>query len=474
MDMYVAGEWRGAAAEDEVRNPYSGDVVATVPRASGEDVERALGAAVLGARAMRLLSAYERAAILDRAADRLETEVERVARTISAEEGKPLQEALGEARRTPDLLRLSASEGARMHGETIPLDAASGNADKLGFTLRQPCGVVVAITPFNYPLLLVAHKVGPALAAGNAVILKPASQTPLVALELTRILLEAGLPEHALQCVTGPGSELGAALCADARVRKISFTGSKGVGKAVAAAAGVKRLSLELGSNCPLVVLPDADLEHVATATALGGYVNAGQACISVQRVLVGGEVYADFVDALREKVEAIKVGDPFEEGTGVSALITEGEARRVEGVIRGAVEEGAALVTGGERDGAVVRPAVVADVSPGMEIVREELFGPAVAVSSVAGIDEAIEVANASEYGLGAGIFTSDVTSALRFARHVDCGNIQINSTPLWRADLMPYGGLKGSGIGKEGPRYAIEEMTELKSVVFHGVDGR
>ncbi|MDQ3891045.1 MAG: aldehyde dehydrogenase family protein [Actinomycetota bacterium] len=474
MEMYVAGEWRGGAAEDEVRNPYSGEVVATVPRATGQDVERALAAAELGARAMRLLSAYERAALLNGAADRLEIEAERVARMISAEEGKPLQEALGEARRTPDLLRLSASEGARMHGETIPVDAASGNADKLAFTLRQPCGVVVAITPFNYPLLLVAHKLGPALAAGNAVILKPASQTPLVALELTRILLEAGFPEQALQCVTGPGSELGAALCADARVRKISFTGSKSVGQAVAAAAGVKRLSLELGSNCPLIVLPDADLEQVATATAVGGYVNAGQACISVQRVLVGREVYGEFVDALREKVEAIKVGDPFEEGTGVSALITEGEARRVERVIRSAVEKGAALVTGGERDGALVRPAVVADVSPEMEIAREELFGPAVAVSSVTGIDEAIEVANASEYGLGAGIFTSDVTSALRFARHVDCGNIQINNTPLWRADLMPYGGLKGSGIGKEGPRYAIEEMTELKSVVFHGVDGR
>lgn len=471
MQMYVGGEWRGAPIEDEVSNPFSGEIVDTVPRATEADVERALVAAVRGAVVMRRLPAYDRAAILNRAADLLDGEAEHFARTISAEEGKPLSEALGEARRTPDLIRLSASEGARMHGETIPVDAASGNADKLGFTLRQPCGVVVAITPFNYPLLLVAHKVAPALAAGNAVILKPASQTPLVALELTRLFLEAGLPEGALQCITGPGSTLGPALCADARVRKVSFTGSKEVGESVTGVAGVKRLSLELGSNCPLIVLPDADLEQVATATAAGGYVNAGQACISVQRVLVGRDVYGDFLDALRPKVEAIKVGDPFEDGTGLSALISEREAERVEGMIERAVADGASLVTGGGRDGGVVEPTIVADVSPEMDIARHELFGPAVAVGATDGIDDAIELANASEYGLGAGIFTSDVTSALRFAREVDCGNIQINNTPLWRADLMPYGGLKGSGIGKEGPRYAIEEMTELKSVVFHGV---
>jgi acyl-CoA reductase-like NAD-dependent aldehyde dehydrogenase len=464
MQMYVAGEWRGSPLEDEVRSPYSGEVVDTVPRATDEDVEQALGVALLGAHAMRRLSAYDRAAIVNRAADLLAEAADEFARTISAEEGKPLSEALGEARRTPDLLRVAASEGARMHGETIPVDAAPGNADKIAFTIRQPCGVVVAITPFNYPLLLVAHKVAPALAAGNAVILKPASQTPLVALKLTRLFLEAGLPEYALQCITGPGSTVGPALCADARVRKISFTGSKDVGEGVTAVAGVKRL----------IVLPDADLEHVASATATGGYVNAGQACISVQRVLVGREVYGDFLDALRPKVESIKVGDPFEDGTGVSALISEREAERVEDVIRRAIDDGAALVTGGEREGGVVQPTIVADVSPEMAISRDELFGPAVAVSAVDGIDEAIELANATEYGLGAGIFTSDVTNALRFARDVDCGNVQINNTPLWRADLMPYGGLKGSGIGKEGPRYAIEEMTELKSVVFHGIGGR
>jgi acyl-CoA reductase-like NAD-dependent aldehyde dehydrogenase len=473
MDMYVAGQWRSTALEDTVTNPYSGELVDTVPRAGPEDVEDALEAAVAGASVMRRLTPYERRQIMDRAADLVEAAVEELARTISSEEGKPLAEARGEAARIPDLIRLSASEAARLHGETIPVDAAPGGGDKLGFTMRQPCGVVVAVTPFNYPLLLVAHKVAPALASGNAVILKPAGQTPLTALKLTRILLDAGLPELALQCVTGPGSELGPALCADERVRKVSFTGSHDVGRRIAAVAGVKRLSLELGANCPVIVLPDADLEQVAAAIALGGYVNAGQVCISVQRVLAQRDVYADLLDALRPKVEAIRVGDPFEDGTQLSALISEGEAERVETAIRQAVAEGASLVTGGERSGAVVAPTIVADVSSELQLFHDELFGPAVAVTPVDGIDEAIALANDSSYGLGAGIFTSDIGNALRFAREVDCGSIQVNWTPLWRADLMPYGGLKGSGIGKEGPRYAVEEMTELKTVVFHGVAG-
>src|SRR5438105_7962783 len=287
MRMYVAEEWRDGDAEDEVRSPYSGEVVDTVPRASAADVEAALSAAVGGAEAMRRLTAHERQALLDRAAALTAAAVDDLARTISAEEGKPLAEAQGEAARIPDLIRLSSAEGARMHGETIPVDAAPNAGDKLGFTIRQPCGVVAAVTPFNYPALLVGHKLYPALAAGNAVILKPASRTPLTALKLIRLLLEAGLPGNAVQCLTGSGAEVGTALCADERVRKISFTGSTAVGRRIAAAAGVKKLSLELGANCPVVVLPDADLEQAAAATALGGFVNAGQVCISVQRVLL-------------------------------------------------------------------------------------------------------------------------------------------------------------------------------------------
>jgi acyl-CoA reductase-like NAD-dependent aldehyde dehydrogenase len=469
--MYIAGEWRSNGAVEEVRNPYTGEVVGTAPRASAADVEQALAAAVDGAAAMRRLSAHERRSALERAAELTAAAVGELARTISAEVGKPMAEARGEASRIADLIRLSAAEGARMHGETVPVEAAPSAGDKLGLTIRQPCGVVVAVTPFNYPALLVGHKVYPALAAGNAVILKPASRTPLTAVLLTRLLLEAGLPANAIQCVTGSGADIGTALCADDRVRKISFTGSTEVGRRIASVAGIKKLSLELGANCPVVVLPDADLEATADATALGGYVNAGQVCISVQRILVDRGVYGDFLDALVPRVEAIRVGDPSSENTQLSALISEGEAQRVEATVREAVDSGAKLITGGGRSGAVVEPTVVADVDPASPLSRDELFGPAVAVTPVSGIEEAIALANDSSYGLGAGIFTSNVTNALRFARDVDCGSIQINWTPLWRADLMPYGGLKGSGIGKEGPRYAIDEMTELKVVVFHGI---
>jgi acyl-CoA reductase-like NAD-dependent aldehyde dehydrogenase len=277
------------------------------------------------------------------------------------------------------------------------------------------------------------------------------------------------MPEHAIQCITGPGAELGAALCGDPRVRKISFTGSTAVGEQIARTAGVKRLSLELGANCPLIVLSDADLGAVAEHTLRGGYVNAGQVCISVQRVLVADAVYGEFVERLTPLVEGLRTGHPLDETTALGPVISAAEAERVERTIREAVAGGARLVTGGVRDGAVIAPAVVADVDPAMALSRQELFGPAVAVTRVGGIDEAIALANDSDYGLGAGLFTSSIDSALRFAREVDAGSIQINSSPLWRADLMPYGGLKRSGIGKEGPRYAIEEMTELKTIVLH-----
>jgi glyceraldehyde-3-phosphate dehydrogenase (NADP+) len=466
--MFVAGEWRGAETEP-IEQPYSGELVDRVPAATVEDVEQALTAAVAGARAMAELTAWERSEILNRAADLLAARHEDLARTISLEEGKPLAEARLEVGRSPELLRLCAFEGTQLRGETLPLDAASNGAGKFGLTLRVPCGVVVAITPFNYPLLLVVHKVGPALAAGNAVVLKPAVRTPLVALKLTELLLEAGIPELGIQCITGSGPAIGPLLCADSRVRKISFTGSADAGEAITRVAGIKRVSLELGANSPLIVLADADVEQVAAATAVGGYTNAGQACISTQRVLVDRRVYGDLLEALTPKVEAIATGDPLDESTQLSAMITEQEAQRVGAWIEEAVAEGARVVTGGVRDGAVYAATVVADVEPTMRISRSELFGPAVALSPVAGIEEALALANDSDYGLSAGIYTRDVDAALAFARRAEAGNVHINGTPTWRADLMPYGGFKRSGIGKEGPRYAVAEMTEQKTIVVH-----
>jgi acyl-CoA reductase-like NAD-dependent aldehyde dehydrogenase len=472
MKMYINREWVNSSKASEVLSPYSGEVVDTVPDATPEQVEQCLVAAERGAAQMAKLTAYERYQILMKAADIISGRVEDFARTVSLEEGKPLSESRGEASRMPDLLRLSAFEGSQLRGETLPVDAQGGTRGKVGLTLRVPCGVVLAISPFNYPLLLVLHKVAPALAAGNAVILKPASSTPFSSLKLTQVFLEAGLPDDALQCITGSGSRLGPMLCADSRVRKISFTGSTEVGEKLAHVAGVKKLSLELGSNCPLVVLTDADLDRVAEATAIGGYVNAGQVCISTQRILVHRKAYADFLSALKPRVEAIKVGDPLAADTRLSAMITVGDAQRVESWVKEAVSGGARVITGGERQGGVFAPTVVADVDPQMRISREELFGPAVAVTPVDTVDEAIALANDSKYGLGAGVFTRDLTTAWRFAREVQSGTVQVNWTPLWRADLMPYGGFKGSGIGREGPRYAIEEMTELKTVVFHGID--
>jgi len=471
MRMFIAGDWIEGARQEELHSPYDGEVIDTVPVADTADVDRAIAAAVRGADHQRHTPAYDRQAILLRAADIADSRVDELARTISLETGKPIGEATTEASRAGDLLRLSAFEGAQLYGDSLPLDAHRGAGQgKLGFTLRQPCGVVVAITPFNYPLLLALHKIAPALAAGNAVVAKPARQTPLTALKLVEILLEAGLHPEAISCVTGPGGELGTALCGDPRVRKISFTGSTATGEAITRVAGVKKLSLELGASCPVAILPDADLELAAEAVALGGYINAGQVCISVQRVLADRAVVGDFLDALVPKVQQIRTGDPLREDTTMGSLISEQEASRVEAALRAGAENGARLLIGGERDGAVVAPAVVADVDPDSPLSQDELFGPAVAVTTVPDVDTAVRLANATRYGLAAGVFTGNVANAVRFAREVDAGSLHINWTPLWRADLMPYGGLKGSGIGKEGPRWAIEEMTELKTVVLHG----
>ena len=470
--MYISGQWVDSPSQIPVTSPFSGDVIDTVPEATPEQIEETIAAAEKGAVSMAKLTAHERSEILNRAADRFQQRIDDFATLVSQEAGKPLAEAHAEVGRMPALLRLAAFEGSQLRGETLPIDAQAGAAGKIGMTLRVPSGVVVAITPFNFPILLVIHKVAPALAVGNAVILKPATATPLSALMFTEIMLQAGLPEQGLQCITGSGSQLGTALCSDPRVRKISFTGSTSVGEKISRVAGIKRLSLELGSNSPLIVLPDADLEEVAQATALGGYVNAGQVCISLQRVLVHAKAYGDFLDALKGPVEAIKVGDPLDDDTKLSAMINETEAQRVERWTSEAAENGATIVTGGERQGAVVSPTIVADVKPDMKISREELFGPAVGVTRIESVDEGIALANDSQYGLGAGIFTRDIKSAWKFARNVQSGNVMINWTPLWRADLMPYGGFKQSGIGNEGPRYAVEEMTEIKTVVFHGVD--
>lgn len=473
MELLIGGQWRAAedGATEEIASPFDGTVIGIVPVAGEKDAQVALDAAERGAETWRRTPAHERARILLKAAELADERAEEFGRTICGETGKAIGEASREAGRSGDIIRLATYEGTQLYGDTLPLDANPGTGlDKIGFTVRQPCGVVVAISPFNYPALLVMHKVAPALAAGNAVVLKPARTAPLTALKLAACFVDAGLPEGVLSVVTGPGPGLGDALVTDPRVRKISFTGSTATGEHIASVAGLKKLSMELGASCPVIVLPDADVEAAADAVSAGGYVNAGQVCISVQRVITHPDVHTDFLDALVPKVEAISVGDPSSPDTTMGSLITASEAERVRQAISDAAEGGARVLTGGDRDGASVAPAVVADVDPGSDFSRDELFGPAVGVTSAPDWETAVTLANDTSYGLAAGIFTSDVAGAVRAMREIDAGNIHINWTPLWRADLMPYGGLKGSGFGKEGPRAAVREMTDLKTIVLHG----
>lgn len=469
MKFFLNGQWQSRSEVIEVINPYDGAVIDTVPVATSADVESALEAAVAGAAIMREVPGYERFRILRRAADLMLARSDDLARTISLEVGKTLAEARVEVERSTQTIELSGEEAKRLGGEVLPLDGAKGAAGRIGFTMRVPCGVVVAIAPFNFPLNLVCHKVGPALAGGNAVILKPASNTPLVAMKLVEILLEAGLPPLALSCLTGSGSTVGRALCADPRVRKITFTGSQKVGEEICRVAGLKRVTMELGSNCPVVALPDADLEKVAAAVAAGGFANAGQVCISAQRLIVVDTIHDALVERLRPRIEAIKAGNQLEAGVQMGPMVREAEAERVVSWIDEAVRAGARVVCGGGRQGTLVQPTLVAGASADMKICREELFGPAVALLRARDPEDAIRQANDTRFGLSAAVYTQDVDAAMRFARQVHSGNVHINGGPHWRADLMPYGGLKDSGMGKEGPKYAIAEMTELKMVVIH-----
>ena len=476
MELLIGGQWTAAQSgrEEEVTSPFDGAVVGSVPLAGTADVDAALTAAVAGAEGVAEHPGARADADPAGRRRRWPTSALRPSRRRSrAEAGKSITEARGEASRSGEMIRLAAFEGTQLYGDSLPLDANRGTGfDKIGFTVRQPVGVVVAITPFNYPALLVMHKLAPALAAGNAVVLKPARTTPLTALALAACFVDAGLPEGVLSVLTGAGGELGDALVSDPRVNKISFTGSTGVGNRITQLAGVKKLSLELGASCPVVVLPDADIDAAAAAVAIGGYVNAGQVCISVQRVIThpvdrdglpgrtGGRG-CEKIQHRRPEVHRHRDGHADHRqrrpnGSSVPSRRRSEPARR--------------LLTGGQRDGAVMSPAVVADVDPASPFSQDELFGPAVAVSVADDWQSAIAQANGTAYGLGAGVFTSDVAGAVRAIREIDAGVIHINWTPLWRADLMPYGGLKGSGIGKEGPRSAVAEMTDVKTVILHG----
>jgi glyceraldehyde-3-phosphate dehydrogenase (NADP+) len=471
--MFLGGRWSDGVAEVALHDPATGAQTGTVPVPSPAQLDEAVTTATVGAAIMRGLSADERARLLERIAVGLDAERTSLAALISQEMGKPITEATLEAGRAAGLFRLAAAELTRPEGEVLALDALPGGAGKFGYTVRQPCGIVLAITPFNYPVILAVHKLAPAIAAGNAVILKPASVTPLTALAITRVMVDAGVPPEAIQCVTGPGSSIGTALAADPRIRKISFTGSTAAGDALTRAAGVKRLSLELGGNAPVIVTASADLDAAASSIAASGYANAGQACVSAQRIIVDRTVADDLAERLVARVQALTVGDAADPATQVAGLVSIAEAERVQRQIADTAARGGTVLTGGERDGSVVTPTVVDGVIPGTPMFDQELFGPAVGIIRCDGDAEAVRIANDTPYGLSAAVFTRDVSAAIRFSKAIDAGNVHINWGSLWRSDLMPYGGLKASGYGKEGIRYAMDEMSESKTVVIHGVDG-
>ena len=464
--LLIAGEWLETGDWIEVKSPYSGESVARVVKAGADETRRAVDAAE--AALDEPLPAHKRAEILVRVAGYLGRRHDEVARQISDEAGKPMKAARVEARRAMSTYTFAAVEARKLAGDMVPMDASQAGEGKLAFTLRKPIGVVGAISPFNFPLNLVAHKLAPALAAGCPVVLKPASQTPLSALLLAELETEAGLPPGWLNVRVGPASEIGDVLIEDERVRAITFTGSGTVGWKLAERAPRKKVNLELGNSTPAIVAADADVEAAAQAMAANAFSFAGQSCISVQRIYVEAPAYDSFLERFLPRVEALKVGDPADEETDVGPVIDDDARERILGWIDEARSSGARVLSGGDTDGELIRPTVIADAGPELRVNCEEVFGPVCTVTSVGSIAEALELANGTRYGLQAGIFTGSLETALRAAQELEFGGVMVNEAPTFRADQMPYGGVKDSGNTREGPAYAVRELTEEHLVVI------
>ena len=431
----------------EVRNPYSQELVQAVPEAGLPELDAAIERARAAFAEMRRLPAHRRSAILAGVSARLDAERERFARLITAECGKPIREA---------------------RGEVIPMDIAPAGEGRVALTRRFPLGVIGAITPFNFPLNLVLHKVTPALAAGNTVVLKPSPRTPLTALALAELFAQAGLPDGALVVVSG-GADVGQAMARDGRLKLLTFTGSAAVGWGLKAAAGKKKVTLELGGNCGAVVHADADLKHAAQRIAVGGFTFAGQSCVSVQRVFVHAGACEKLLSLLLPMVSGLRVGDPADEATDVGPMIDLAAAERAEAWVREAVEGGAKVLAGGRREGSLFWPTVLTRTAPAMKVNCQEVFAPVVTVSTYENFGEALRAVNDSPYGLHAGVFTRDVKLSFQAFEELEVGGVVVNDVPTYRVDHMPYGGMKDSGTGREGLRYAIEEMTETKILILN-----
>ncbi|MBU8877508.1 aldehyde dehydrogenase family protein [Bacillus sp. FJAT-29790] len=467
--LFINGKWMEAKNYTPLRSPYSGDVIAEIPLATVEEVDMALAAAYDARKTMAAMPSHRRAMILENLANLLEKRFDEAAEIIATEAAKPITTARGEVARTIQTYKFAAEEAKRIKGETIPMDAAPGGEGRVAYTVREPLGVIGAITPFNFPMNLVAHKVGPAIASGNTVVLKPATQTPLSAYFLAELVQEAGLPDGVLNVITGSGALIGEKIVTDDRVQKISFTGSPAVGIGIRNKAGLKRVTLELGSNAAVIIDNGVNLDKLISRCVTGAFAFQGQVCIALQRVYVHEELYESFVDKFIAATKQLKIGDPLDPSTEVTALISPNDVQRTLDWIQEAEQGGAKVALGGTAEGNILLPTILLEADSCLKVSCQEVFAPIVLINKIKSVDEAIELVNDSKYGLQAGVYTDNVNTAFDAADKLHVGGVMINDIPTYRADHMPYGGVKESGIGREGVKYAIEEMTEQKLVVFN-----
>lgn len=470
LPMIIGGKKVDKPEKIDVIYPYTLEKIGEAPKGSPKDVEEAIKKAKIGLQKLKELTTYEIYERLLKVAQLLKENREEFAKTLVYEVGKTIREARTEVDRAINTITLSAEEAKRIHGEYVHFDASPNGKGKRGFYFREPAGIVAAITPFNFPLNLTAHKIAPAIAAKCPFVLKPSERTPLTPIMLCELFLEAGIPEEAVSVIPG-FADVGQAMTTHPDVRVVSFTGSLKVGDIIARQVGIKKLVLELGSNSAVVVDKDANLEVAAKKSVLGGYAIAGQVCISVQRILVHEDVYDEFNELLKQEVSKLKFGDPMDEETDVGPVIAISEVERIHTWIQEAVEKGAKVVAGGmscAEEKTVFQPTVIAEVPEETKLFYEEAFAPVVATRKFSTIDEAIELVNKTNYGLQVGVFTNNIKNAWKVIENAEVGGVIINDIPTFRADNMPYGGVKGSGIGREGPKFAIEDYTEIKVVAF------
>ncbi len=471
--MYINGQWKKAETYVDLYAPYSMEKIAEIPSASVREVEEAIGYAVEAAQDIAQLTVLERANILYQISGLFQQRREEAARIISLESAKPLKFALAEIDRTIETYRFAGEEAKRLVGEIVPMEAAKTGKNRFGYTIKQPLGVIGAITPFNFPQNLVAHKVGPAIAAGNAVVLKPASQTPLSALFLAELIDQTDLPKGAFQVVTGGGRIIGDTLVKSEQVKMITFTGSPAVGLGINEKAGIKRVALELGSNAGLLIDENVNIEHVVAKCVIGAFSNQGQVCISLQRIYVMESEYDEFIEAFVKATKGLVLGDPLSLSTDVSAMIHEDEQKRAAEWVQEAIARGAELIAGGVETDGIFPPTILTHVDEQSKVSCEEVFAPVVIVNKIKSIQEGIQAINHSQYGLQAGIFTKDIEKAFAATKELEVGGVIINDVPTYRVDQMPYGGVKLSGTSKEGLKYAINEMSETKLIVWNNEGG-